>query len=285
MTEQEIGLGEAIAALRQDLKKRLAPLNRAVRALDALAANGALDKLEVLDEHSAAVRDADLTPFGLGESQAAVAEQLVLLHDRLKTRARVAVLSDLTRLGAGIEITQLTEHPLTVLISPMVAELDVSAGRAHILYAREMVDDVDLDARLILESREKAMAHIRQLAADSVDFFDTALRAYRTVLVARGLGLGDRIDIVDMLAPLALLRADVSVWRKTNLQKVAPYPRYLLAFQLQKLQRDGLLVKDGLRIELGTATGGSTRNKQDVIFVPTSPTEGQYYLSVRFLAQ
>lgn len=281
----EANLGEAVEALRRDLKKRLAPLTRALKALDALASDGALDKLDVLDEHVEALREADLASLGFGEVQAAVSNRLGTHHDRVKTRMRTEVLSDLARLGAGLEISQLTEHPLEVLISPIVAELDISAGKARILYAREVVEAVDLDARLILDAREEAMAHVRALAVDSPVFFDALHRAYRTVLLVRGLGPGDRVDIVDLLAPLAFFRVDVERWRKTDLGKVPSYPRYLLAYQLQRLQRDGLLIKDGLRLELGAATGGSTRNKQDVIFIPTSPTDGQYYLSIRFLSQ
>ncbi len=285
MTEAEFNLPEAISTLRRDLKKRLAPLSRAAKALDALASEGALDKLDVLNEHVDALRDADLAALGFSEALSAVMNRLMLLHDRLTTRARSEVLSDLMRLGAGIEITQLTEHPLAVLISPMVAELDMPASRARILYSREVVDEVDLDARLILDAREKAMKHIRDLAADSPAFFDAMLRAYRMVLLVRGLESSERVDIVDMLAPLAFLQVDIGNWRKFDPEKAPAYPRYLLAYQLQKLQRDGLLIKDGLRVELGTATGGSTRNKQDVIFIPTSPTDGQYYLSIRFVSQ
>lgn len=39
-----------------------------------------------------------------------------------------------------------------------------------------------------------------------------------------------------------------------------------------------LLAQGGLRVHLGTATGGSTRNKRDVFYVQTAPLEGQYRL-------
>ena len=45
-----------------------------------------------------------------------------------------------------------------------------------------------------------------------------------------------------------------------------------------------LLERRGRRISLGTATGGSTRNKRNVLFVPVSVTDGQYYLSIVFTA-
>ncbi|MEW6368459.1 MAG: hypothetical protein AB1714_27845 [Acidobacteriota bacterium] len=283
MGDDEVSIADAISILRKDLKKRLAPLARAAKALDAIAAEGALDDLAVLGKHEETVRDVDLSAFGMNDAKAALASQLAALHDRLTAAARAEVLGELMRQGAGLEIAQITEHPLTVLISPIETEIDLSGGRARILYAREVIDDdLKVEARAILEAREKAMARIRDQAVDSPVFFETAHRAYRAVLLARGFSPGERVDIVDLLAPLALFRQEVERWRGTD--PVKAFPRYLLAYQLHRMQRDGLLVKDGLRMELGTATGGSTRNKRDVIFIPASATEGQYYLSIRFVS-
>jgi hypothetical protein len=87
------------------------------------------------------------------------------------------------------------------------------------------------------------------------------------------------VDLVDTLAPLAWL-LDPSSGRKTT-----PYPRHMLAYQLYRLQREAHLQHEGLRLELGTATGGSTRHKAKVLFVPSSHTEGFYYLSLRFVSK
>lgn len=283
--QEESGLGEAMAALRRDVKQRLSALTRVAKALDALTDPAARTQLDVLGKHVEALRDADLGSVGLSESQHAVASEIELLHERLKARARAEVFSELVRLGEGLEIVQLAENPLTVLIAPLVAELDISAGSARIVYARETLDETKLDARLILDARQKAMDEIRACAVESPVFFDLALRAYRTVLAVRSLGPEERVDLVDLLAPLSLFQTELRRWRDIDRGTLTPYPRHLLAYQLQRLQRDGLLVKDGLRVDLGTATGGSTRNKRDVLFVPSSATEGQYYLTIRFVPQ
>ena len=54
----------------------------------------------------------------------------------------------------------------------------------------------------------------------------------------------------------------------------------MLAYQLRRLRREGTLARDGLRVELGVATGGSARDKRNVVYVPAGG-EGQYQLSLR----
>jgi hypothetical protein len=102
-------------------------------------------------------------------------------------------------------------------------------------------------------------------------------------LAARGHTLGERVDLVDLRLPLALLRTGADRWRRIELAKTPSYERYQLAYQLQRLRKDQLLEKGGLRLDLGSATGGSTRQKHNVLFIPRAGGDGQYYLSLRFV--
>lgn len=280
----EADLGTAVSALKKDLGKQLAGPRRALAALEALGAARALDDLAILHKHVEPLRDAELGPFGLSEAQAALAARLGAHRERLKARARSTVLAEIHRLAAaqGIDVVQVAEHPVALLLAPVVAELDFDAGTAQILYAREVVSDAELSARAVLGARDAAMERIKAGAVDSTAFFERALRAYRMVLAARGLAPGERVDLVDLLAPLGLLAQGPDAWRR---DAADGYPRYLLAYQLARLRRDGVLETGGLRVELGTATGGSTRNKRDVLYVPSSPADGQYHLSIRFVAR
>jgi hypothetical protein len=279
-------LVEALSTLKADLKKRLAGAMRAGKACEALAGAGALGKLAALDRHLPALRDADLSAFGLEERRGDLVAKLTALQDRLRATTRMAVIGELARQAQGFEVSLLTETPLTVLIAPLSVEIDLEAGAAKVLYAREVVSPpCEPEAEAILAARQKAMDHIRKRALDSSAFFDLARRAYQTALLARRLPVGERVDLVDLLGPLAVLAREADDWRRAALDKgFAPYPRYLLAYQLHRLQREGMLTKDGVRLDLGPATAGSTKNKRDVLFVPSSPTEGQYYLSIRFVA-
>lgn len=280
----EKSLGDAIGAMRAELRKQSAGMRRAEKALDALVARGATDRLDVLARQVPALRDADLAPLGLEAQKAELAARLEAHLQQREGAARGNLLAALARAAAaeGLELTRLTDRPLQVLLAPLVAELDPASGRAQILYAREVVEECPLDPAEVLKARQTALDRIRDESIESAAFFELLHRAYRTVLLARGEAPGERVDLVDLLAPLALLRVAADRWRSTPPAELAPYPRYLLAYQLRRLGRDRLLEKDGLRLELGTATGGSTRNKRDVLFVPTGPTEGQYHLSIRF---
>lgn len=286
--DDERTMAESLTALRSDLKRRLTGAVRAGKACAGLASVTALRSLAALDRHLPALRDADLAAFGLEERRAELVARLAAHQERLKAQARMALIGELTRAGQGVEVALLAETPLTVLVAPLAVEIDLDAGSARVLYAREVVETCEPDAPAILAARQKAMDRIRAEALESAAFFDLARRAYQTVLLARGLQAGERVDLVDLLGPLSVLGRDADDWRKVasgGVKGFAPYPRYLLAYQLHRLRRDGMLAKDGVRLDLGAATAGSTRNKRDVLFVPSSATEGQYYLSIRFASQ
>jgi hypothetical protein len=286
--DDERTLAESLSALRSDLKKRLQGAMRAGKACEGLASASALGSLAALDRHLPALRDADLAAFGLEERRAELVARLTAHQERLKAQARMSLIGELARAGEGVEVALLTETPLTVLVAPLAVEVDLEAGAAKVLYAREVVAECEPEAAAILAARQKAMDQIRAEALDSAAFFDLARRAYQTVLLARGIQQGERVDLVDLLGPLSLLGRDAGDWRKASAaggKGFPAYPRYLLAYQLYRLQRDGMLAKDGARLELGAATAGSTRNKRDVLFVPSSATEGQYFLSIRITTQ
>jgi hypothetical protein len=285
MADTDKDLGDALTALRADFRKKISPLRRVEKALDALNARGALDRYDVLEANLPALRDTDLASLGLEEGKAELVARLDEARQRLEGTTRANVLAALGKAAAaeGVEMSRLTDRPLQVLLAPLTVELEVEANKARVLYAREVVEETSLDAADIMKARQAALDRIRDESLESPAFFDLLHRAYRMALVARGEGVGERVDLVDLLAPLALLRVDADRWRSTPPGDMAPYPRHLLAYQLRRLGRDRMLEKDGLRLELGTATGGSTRNKRDVLFVPTGATEGQYHLSIRFV--
>ena len=212
--------------------------------------------------------------------------ELAARHTSLAGRARMQLLGRLKQAaeGAGVPMQVVSERPLIVSLSPVEVELSPAAGTGIVRYAREQVEDCDADAASVLKARVHAMEVIKSAALPSGDFFGHLLRAYRMTLAARDLPQGERVDLVDLLRPLSLLRDAPDTWRKRPLAKVQEMPKYLLAYQLQRLRRDGLLTHDGVRLELGVATGGTARDKRNVVFVPTGPGDGQYQLSIRFEA-
>lgn len=279
------------AALLRDVDSLRGRVNDAVKAmtsarktLDALRKKGALESIPTLDKARSQLERSDLSMLGLEDERVALVGRLGEHLQGLRQRARHEVLGGLRELcqaeGQAFEVIG-TEPPMVVM-SPLTVELDPDQGKAVLLFARETVLEVGLSARAIFEGRKKAMAQIKASALPSEEFFDILRMAYRTVLMRDGLPPDERIDLVDLLAPLSVLSLSRDSWRRVDGSRLEGYPRYLLAYQLSRLRRDGCLQRNDARVELGTATGGSTRNKRNVLFVPVSPTDGQYYLTVRF---
>ena len=279
-------IGAVAEALRKKLRSAIRPLSRASKALDAICTKGAPADLATIGPALATLADADLSAVGLDEARRELVGLLSPRVETLRRDIRTEVLRALQRLGdeAGVDIRQVSERPVTVAIAPVAVEMDFERAAAHVSYAREQIETCPLDAAQIFETRRRVMARITEEAVPSEAFFGDLCRAYRIVLATAGLRAGERVDLVDLLAPLALLRVPRVKWRTLAAAKLDTYPRYLMAYQLRRLRRDGLLLHDGLRVELGTATGGSTKRKRDVLYLPTSATDGQYYLSIRVVS-
>src|SRR5690554_4366217 len=285
ITSPEGDLASRVDALKKDVQAGMRDLNRAKNALESMTRAGAFapDASKV----AAALRDlrrASLEALGLEDARVALVGELDAHFDREKTRARMTLLSELD--GAlraeGGRLEHLGDQPLTLGVGPLTLTIDLLARRATLSYAREELVEVDASAEVILKALAEARGEMQARALESEAFFSQLEKAYRVQLTMLGLPDGERVDLVDLLEPLALVDADPSARRKKGLDALTSWPRYLLAYQLQKLRRDGLLERQGRRLDLGTATGGSTKNKQDVLFIPGPGTDGQYYLSLRF---
>ena len=214
----------------------------------------------------------------------AIQERLAPEIKKLRVKARMKFLT-LLELQAGKEdlaIERISESPLVLFLKPLTFEVDFDGGGARMLYGHEPIQDLPIDAAKFLQARQETLEKSRRQLLEPSDFFDLLHQAYKMVLAADGLEYGARVDVVDVLAPLSLLRAGTKTLRKKGIDALQPFPRYLLAMQLARQRRDGLLEKEGLRLDLGAATGGSTRNKEDVLFIPVGASSGQYYRSLRF---
>ncbi len=204
--------------------------------------------------------------------------------ERARLKARMSFVQKLEMHADqhDFEIDKIGESPLVYFADPLTLEVDFDRGSARILYGKEPVRDVDLSASAVSKAYREVGEELDERAMDSPDFFDALHKAYRTVLVADDLQPGDRIDLVDVLAPLALLTSERESWRDEDRDTDAYFDRVLLAYQLAGLRRDGMLERHGRRLDLGTATGGTTRDKKNVLFLPIGASDGQFYASLRF---
>lgn len=281
------GLTSLVKSMNEGLIQRKKLVDAARKVVEPLTKPGGIDDIRILQTAHSKLELQSLTSLGLEAERVDLCQQLQLAASEARREARNQVINTLHSLAkeGGFKPEVLSETPPTLALAPLTVELDIPEGIARIFYARSCVTEVPLAAEAIVEARLRVIDSIRAQAIDSAAFFDKLRIAYQMILVEFAGRPGDRVDLVDLLAPLTLLQVERSKWRKMNFSKLADFPRYLLSYQLSRLRREGLLEKAGWRLELGTATGGSTKNKANVLFVPHSASDGQYYLSLRFIQQ
>lgn len=276
---------ERIRSMRTQCNSLSKSLTVAARALDAL------ERAQPWTPQSVAqclkiFNDPDtLSDAHMSAPWRALIDDLSSHCDRQALLARQNLLSTLrdAATAQSIRFEKLSDSPPTVGLQPFNLEIDWDNNRATLSFAREPIEDTPLDAAAILKIHADAKQAIKDRAVSSEKFFAWLRSAWQLTLAARAALPDERVDIVDLLGPLSLLSTPPDSWRSLRERDLKPYPRYLLAYQIFRLRKDRCLEHEGWRIDLGAATGASTRKKQNVLFIPTSPNDGQYYLSVRFL--
>jgi len=278
-------LKRALEAFKEDIQERVRDLLRAKKASEQLCRSGALDNLELVRKYTDRLREADLEAIDMDERRSKAVDSLDAFVQRRRNRRRSRFLRELhdRARDRSLEVEKLSESPPAMYVEPFVVAPDFETGGVDIEYARRPIDQCELDPETVLEVRDRWADRLSEESAPPEEFFDRLKTAYELVRSARDRGPEERVELVDLLAPLGLLRSGPDEWRDPELDAAEGYPKYLLAFQLQRVRSEGLLQRGGTRIDLGTATGGSTRDKEDVVFIPSGPDDGQYFLSIRFV--
>lgn len=273
-----------IEQLTDRTRDALKELPRAEKALKNLHKSGQLVRGDALKKAIKALEKVTLNSIQADDQRLEIITAIEQHTEQQKKTIRTQFLGELTEKTSALTqpLHKIAESPLTFYLHPLTIEIDFEREKVTISYAREPVETTDLHAPSVLEAYQKTLDNIRKDAISSDTFFDLLLQAYRTVLIARGEKPGERVDLVDLLVPLSILQVNRNDWRKKGIAGIKEFPRHMLAYQLNRLRNDGLLERAGMRLELGTATGGSTKDKRNVLFVPSAQAEGQYYLSIRF---
>lgn len=278
-------LSEEMQELLKEIRSRSRRLTRAANMLKDLARKepDAADYEAWLELHKG-LDGYDLELPALNEGRQRVVDLLEKELPRMRTKARMKFLTTLEMLATQeeLKVERISESPLVLYLKPLTLEVDFDGGGARLLFGHEPISELPINARSIMEERKKILAGLKKEALSSEDFFPLLKKAYQSVLAREGAEFGARVDLVDVTIPLSMLLAKPRDLRRRGIDALKPYPRELLVWQLARLRQDGMLQVDGLRLDLGAATGGSTKNKEDVLFIPVGPSSGQYYGSLRF---
>lgn len=185
---------------------------------------------------------------------------------------------------AGRSLTRTGESPLAFRIGWVTFTCDFDGSRAHAALGLEPLRDVPLDPVELLRFVD-AFDEERRALPPGRDAFHQVVRAYRATCALQGVELGARVDLVDLVPALALLGADAARVRRQGVRAIADVPRWRLAMLLARIRSERCLEVDGQRLDLGSATGHSTRTKANVLHVPVSERDGQYYLTIRVIGR
>jgi hypothetical protein len=285
-TGPEAKLQRALTDFKDDLQRRARPIVRAKKALEQLCRTGGMEDLERVQKYAGRLEDSNLEALDMEERRQKAVDSLDSFARKRKRKRRMQFMQKLHQRAdeRGVDFEKRSETPLTMYAAPLTLEANFEAGRVTLSYARCELTTTDLDPDAVFEAYDAAVDELEERTIDSEAFFGRLRDAYRLAVRNRGEAEGERVDLVDLLAPLALMSSSADGWRDSSFDAISPYPRYLLSRQLARLRGDGMLTDGDLRIDLGTATGGSTENKEDVVFIPSGKDDGQYYLSIRFTA-
>ena len=183
--------------------------------------------------------------------------------------------------AAGVGFQQLGASPPTVRLDPFTVELDFKKGEAEISYSRLELATVPLDAEQILREHGRLLASLESADFEPADYLKSVFEAYRRTLSGQGAKWGERVDLVDLLPELAFLRQSERFRKDPTRETFKPYGKVRFAYDLARLRKARQLEHQGARLTLGTATLGSTRQKDRVLFLEEAG-QGQFYLSIAF---
>ena len=261
--------GERVEKIQRNLKE-LGKALKELRPQETRKLRGRLEKLSKLD-------------LGLPELQS----ELKALLTRVEAYAREQEKSLPLQFGrqvreaaeaAGSTFMSLTAEPPTYFLDPFTIEADFGKGVARINYARTTVAECALDGKSILQEREKMLHALEGKGFEPEIYLERLYKAYTRLAK----GPGDRVELVDLLPEIALLSQGEDFRKDPTRENFKPYGRVRLAFDLARLRRAGALNHGGKRLTLGTATIGTTRQKDRVMWLEEGQGRGQFYLTAAF---
>ena len=199
------------------------------------------------------------------------------------------------------EVRCVGSEPLEFKIGPFAVRPQFESGTFSVAYARVlMVDNLPLDSDLLFQNLDEQAAALNNggykktlpegISAESQEgqelfcqeMFADIWTAYKIMLRCRRKGVGDRVPLHDIWAVLAVLRQSEEFTENGAASAFREYSRAQFCWDIVRLRRCGGLQRRGLRLNLSTATIGTTKNKEQVFWLDDGVGSGQYYLSLWF---
>lgn len=245
---------------------------------------GALDDFGRLEKEFQAWRDefgSDLEgEFGLAELLAKLEEHLTSGRARARKELGRQIKEACQEAGLRLKVVS-REDPVELRIPPFAVRLDLEAGKAHLLFAKEELESCPARADDILRTHQTTEKRMNS-AFDPKEFFARCLAAYRMGLVVRGQKFGERLELNEFLGHLATRMQSPAFAVNPTAANYRGYSRGQFAYDVHRLRQARALQQDGKRLNFGVATGTAATQKKRVIYLEDDLGQGEYKLNVYF---
>ena len=201
----------------------------------------------------------------------------------------------------GWQVQRLGTEPLEFKVGPFSLCPNLQRGTAKLCYARSQVlAEMSLELDTLFDVLEEQVAVFErrghknglpkgvELSSPQSqrlfcrEFFQDILTAYRIMIRCRRKQMGERVPLHDIWAVLAVLRQNDQFTDTGDAAFYQEYSRAQFAWDIARLRLHGGLQQNGQRLNLSTATIGTTKNKELVFWLDDGLGNGQYYLSLWF---
>lgn len=274
---------ESAQALLEPINDKVKVLTGVQKALKSLCSEATLDAPEKVGAACRILEQFDPQTCGLDVDVAPFLETVTEdQRNRLAAR-RLAFGKELSTAAREEQMTcrLLTGEPMEFSLPPFTVTVDLNRNQASLVYARLPILEIPAKPGKIIAAIQQQLKAIEK-GWSSKDFFSALQEAYQTELFRMRKPPGERVEIVSLLPRIAFLSQNSRFKSEPLSANYRSYGRFHLAWDLAALRQKGLLEHQGYRLNLGAATGASTKNKKNVLYIEEGAGRGQYYLSLWF---
>jgi hypothetical protein len=276
-------VNELARRLLAEVDKKSKEISKLYKALQKLASAEMLESPRKVKEACKLLEKSNPKAFGLDIDfaellEATAADQFQRVNERKVKFGRMLIESAESE---GLTCKMIATEPMEFSLPPFTVAVNLDQNLAYINYARLALDELPAKPDQITAALQKNL-EILETGWSSEKFFDALYDAYRMQLFEKKDHRDERVVLTDLLARVALSFQSDKFRSDPLAGNYRDYGRVRMAYDLSRLRRNGLLQRNGRRLNLGTATGSSTRNKKGVLYIEESPGRGQYYLSIWF---
>ncbi len=276
-------INEMADRLFTEVDRKSKDMARLHKALKSLANPRTLESPRKVRDACRLLEQSDPKVFGLEIDfaeliEAAAADQ----QSRLKAR-KIEFGRLLKESAEGRELTcaMITADPMEFSIPPFTVAVDIDQNLARILYARLGLEELPARPDRITAALQKNLKTLES-GWSSEEFFDALHKAYQIAIFEKKERQGERVALTELLTRVAIFFQNDRFRSDPVAVNYRPYGRARLTYDLSRLRRNGLIQRNGWRLNLGPATGSSTADKKGVLYIEERPGHGQYYMSVWF---